>query len=68
MKQHDGVPPPPHPDCGRRLLPVVIDEIAQNDPSRPWVYLPIDDWDLSLGCLCQGSSTAEFCPRTYVGS
>lgn len=49
MKQPDGIPPPPHPDCGRRLLPVVIDEIAQNDPRRPWASLPIDDWDLSLG-------------------
>lgn len=48
MKQtleFDGV----HPDCGRRLLPVVIDELAQNDPSRPWASLPVDDWDLSLG-------------------
>jgi acyl-coenzyme A synthetase/AMP-(fatty) acid ligase len=37
------------PDYGRRLLPVVIDEIALNDPGRAWTSLPYDDNDLSRG-------------------
>ncbi len=29
-----------NPDYGRRLLPVLVDEIARNDPQRPFVSLP----------------------------
>lgn len=36
-------------DCGRRLLPVVIDQLARDDPERPWASFPIDDWNLSAG-------------------
>lgn len=36
-------------DCGRRLLPVVIDQLARDDPERPWASLPVDDWNLSAG-------------------
>lgn len=36
-------------NCGRRLLPVVIDQIARDDPERPWASLPVDDWNLSAG-------------------
>lgn len=36
-------------DCGRRLLPVVIDQLAQDDPDRPWASFPVDDWNLSAG-------------------
>ncbi|KAI1428150.1 acetyl-CoA synthetase-like protein [Xylaria sp. FL1777] len=31
------------------LLPAVIDELARNDPKRPWASIPIDDGDLSRG-------------------
>ncbi|KAF3015839.1 hypothetical protein G7054_g6817 [Neopestalotiopsis clavispora] len=34
---------------GQRLLPVIIDEVAQNDPNRTWACLPVDDYDLSQG-------------------
>ncbi|KAH9902315.1 acetyl-CoA synthetase-like protein [Xylariomycetidae sp. FL2044] len=34
---------------GKRLLPAVIDELALNDPNRPWASIPIDDNDLSKG-------------------
>ncbi|RYP43923.1 hypothetical protein DL768_009554 [Monosporascus sp. mg162] len=37
------------PKCGKRLLPAVIDELARDEPSRPWASIPIDDWDLSHG-------------------
>lgn len=37
------------PDCGRRLLPVVIDQLARDDPERPWASFPVDDWNLSAG-------------------
>lgn len=37
------------PNYGRRLLPVVIDQIAQDDPERTWASFPIDDWNLSAG-------------------
>lgn len=43
-----GLPELP-PDCGRRLLPVVIDQLAQDDPERPWASLPVDDWNLAAG-------------------
>ncbi|CAN8102668.1 unnamed protein product [Discula destructiva] len=43
-----GLPELP-PDCGKRLLPVVIDQLAQDEPERPWASFPVDDWDLSLG-------------------
>lgn len=36
-------------DCGRRLLPVVIDQLARDDPERPWASFPVDDWNLSAG-------------------
>ncbi|KAK7756796.1 hypothetical protein SLS62_001239 [Diatrype stigma] len=41
--------PAPPPNCGRRLLPAVIDERARDQPDRPWASIPIDDWDLSQG-------------------
>ncbi|KAI3391610.1 hypothetical protein diail_7040 [Diaporthe ilicicola] len=41
--------PVPTPDCGRRLLPAVIDQRARDEPSRPWCSLPRDDYDLSKG-------------------
>lgn len=28
------------PDIGHRLLPVIIDEIAENEPSRVWASMP----------------------------
>lgn len=37
------------PDCGNRLLPVVIDQLARDDPERPWASFPVDDWNLSAG-------------------
>ncbi|GAW20603.1 hypothetical protein ANO14919_101110 [Xylariales sp. No.14919] len=37
------------PDYQGQLLPVVIDEIARDDPNRPWASIPIDDDDLSRG-------------------
>ncbi|RYP38849.1 hypothetical protein DL767_002411 [Monosporascus sp. MG133] len=37
------------PKWGRRLLPAVIDELARDEPSRPWASIPIDDSDLSHG-------------------
>lgn len=49
MKPHDKSAPSPNSKCGRRLLPVAIDEIALNDPHRAWASLPLDDWDLSQG-------------------
>ncbi|RWA05427.1 hypothetical protein EKO27_g9681 [Xylaria grammica] len=36
-------------DYQGQLLPVVIDEIARDDPNRPWASIPIDDDDLSRG-------------------
>ncbi|KAH8655767.1 hypothetical protein BX600DRAFT_515460 [Xylariales sp. PMI_506] len=36
-------------NCGKRLLPVTIDEIASAFPSRPWASMPKDDTDLSKG-------------------
>ncbi|POS78668.1 hypothetical protein DHEL01_v202945 [Diaporthe helianthi] len=41
--------PVPTPDCGRRLLPKVIDQRAREEPGRPWCSLPRDDYDLSKG-------------------
>ena len=35
--------------CGKRLLPTVIDELAREDPNRPWASIPRDDYDLSQG-------------------
>ncbi|KAI1432585.1 acetyl-CoA synthetase-like protein [Xylaria sp. CBS 124048] len=32
-----------------RLYPVVIDELARDDPHRPWASIPRDDDDLSKG-------------------
>ncbi|TGJ85294.1 hypothetical protein E0Z10_g3472 [Xylaria hypoxylon] len=37
------------PDYQNYLLPVVIDDIARNDPQRSWASIPIDDDDLSRG-------------------
>ena len=37
------------PDYGNRLLPVTIDEIAKEEPSRAWASLPREDSDLSQG-------------------
>ncbi|KAK6853907.1 hypothetical protein PG995_010719 [Apiospora arundinis] len=36
-------------EVGRRLLPVIIDEIARQDPGRAWASLPVDDYDLEQG-------------------
>jgi acyl-CoA synthetase (AMP-forming)/AMP-acid ligase II len=36
-------------EIGKRLFPVIIDEVARNDPDRAWASLPIDDYDLSQG-------------------
>lgn len=35
--------------CGKRLLPVIIDQLAHEDPDRPWGSIPRDDYDLSQG-------------------
>lgn len=35
--------------CGKRLLPVIIDQLAHEDPNRPWASIPRDDYDLSQG-------------------
>ncbi|KAK7744856.1 hypothetical protein SLS53_003089 [Cytospora paraplurivora] len=34
---------------GKRLLPTIIDELAREDPDRPWASIPRDDYDLSQG-------------------
>lgn len=36
-------------DYCKKLLPVAIDEIASEEPDRPWASLPHDDWDLAKG-------------------
>lgn len=36
-------------ECGKRLLPVIIDQLAREDPDRPWGSIPRDDYDLSQG-------------------
>lgn len=36
-------------EVGRRLLPVIIDEVARQDPERAWASLPVDDYDLEQG-------------------
>lgn len=36
-------------DCGRRLLPTVIDQRARDEPNSAWCSLPVDDYDLSKG-------------------
>lgn len=36
-------------DCGRRLLPAVVDQRARDEPDSPWCSLPVDDYDLSKG-------------------
>ncbi|ROW00362.1 hypothetical protein VMCG_07241 [Cytospora schulzeri] len=35
--------------CGKRLLPTIIDQLAREDPDRPWASIPRDDYDLSQG-------------------
>ncbi|KUI66503.1 hypothetical protein VM1G_01339 [Cytospora mali] len=35
--------------CGKRLLPPIIDELAQEDPNRPWASIPRDDYALPQG-------------------
>lgn len=37
------------PDYGKRLLPVVIDQIARDEPKKPCFSLPETDSDLSRG-------------------
>ncbi|KAI1346772.1 hypothetical protein F5Y01DRAFT_264280 [Xylaria sp. FL0043] len=37
------------PDHSGPVLPVVIDELARNDPHRPWASIPVDDNDLTRG-------------------
>lgn len=39
------------PDYGRRLLPVLIDENARDDPDRAAFSIPRTDLDLSRGYL-----------------
>ncbi|KAH8205428.1 hypothetical protein TruAng_000334 [Truncatella angustata] len=39
----------PGGEIGKRLLPCIIDEVAQSEPSRAWASLPVDDYDLSQG-------------------
>ncbi|KUI55865.1 Acyl-CoA synthetase family member 2, mitochondrial [Cytospora mali] len=41
--------PDPPVDCGRRLLPAVVDQLARDEPDRAWCSLPRDDYDLSQG-------------------
>lgn len=36
-------------EVGKRLLPVIIDDVARDYPDRAWASLPIDDYDLSQG-------------------
>ncbi|KAI0174067.1 hypothetical protein BJ166DRAFT_136181 [Pestalotiopsis sp. NC0098] len=36
-------------EIGQRLLPVIIDQVARDEPNRPWASLPVDDYDLSQG-------------------
>lgn len=36
-------------ECGKRLLPVIIDQLAHEDPDRPWGSIPRNDYDLSQG-------------------
>ena len=33
-------PPTPPTDCGQRLIPKLVDEIAQSDPQRPYLSIP----------------------------
>lgn len=47
MEKNDANTPPA--DCGQRLLPVVIDQLARDEPERPWASLPVDDYDLEKG-------------------
>ena len=37
------------PEYGRKLLPVAIDDKAENTPQSVWCSLPYDDSDLSKG-------------------
>lgn len=41
--------PKPPQDYSKKLLPVAIDDIVRDEPTRIWASLPIDDWDLSKG-------------------
>lgn len=45
----NGTQPSVPGEVGRRLLPVIIDEVARQDPDRAWASLPIDDYDLEQG-------------------
>ncbi|KAK7957835.1 thioester reductase domain-containing protein [Apiospora saccharicola] len=45
----NGTTPAVPGEVGRRLLPVIIDEVAREDPDRAWASLPIDDYDLEQG-------------------
>ncbi|KAI3320037.1 acetyl-CoA synthetase-like protein [Xylariaceae sp. AK1471] len=36
-------------DNDQRLMPVIIDDLARDDPHRPWASVPIDDNELSKG-------------------
>lgn len=44
----DHSPLPPRDYC-KVPLPVAIDDIARDDPTRTWASLPVDDWDLAQG-------------------
>jgi hypothetical protein len=39
----------PTPDYGRRLIPILLDDFAISEPSRPHVSVPIDEEDISKG-------------------
>lgn len=41
--------PLPLRDYCKVPLPVAIDNIARDDPTRTWASLPVDDWDLAQG-------------------
>lgn len=36
-------------ECGKRLLPAIIDQLAHENPDRSWGSIPRNDYDLSQG-------------------
>lgn len=41
--------PLPGVSHGKRIVISVIDEVAETEPARPWVSVPVDDGDLTRG-------------------
>jgi hypothetical protein len=39
----------PVPDYGHRLIPILLDDYAVSEPSRPHAFVPIDKTDISKG-------------------